>query len=162
MAVGDRIWEVEVSTMSIFQRLSAGILLGAGLMIPASAQFNLEEERARGQFTACSSNLKSIATACEMYSTDHGGRYPKSLSQLTTRSTENQWPYLKEIPTCSAAGRDTYSEGYRMTAAKYDKNRKHVGGQDSFFFCCKGHHHKSVKSQPNRPAYDSNEGLLVK
>ena len=34
------------------------------------------EGRSQGQLTACKSNLKNIATALEMYSTDNSGQYP--------------------------------------------------------------------------------------
>jgi len=60
--------------------------------------------------SACKSNLKNIATALEMYATDNRGRYPTGLDQLLQPPT----PYLKQIPTCPAAGRSTYGD-YQMT-----------------------------------------------
>ena len=55
----------------------------------------------QGPLTACKSNLKNIGIALEMYSTDHSGKYPGSLSALVPE-------YLKQIPVCGAAGYSTY------------------------------------------------------
>jgi len=54
----------------------------------------------------CVRNLKNLGTALEMYSTDASGRFPKSLARLTPS-------YVKAIPTCPAAGTDTYSSAFR-------------------------------------------------
>ncbi len=61
--------------------------------------------RNSGQLTACKSNLKNFGTALEMYAYDHAGRYPSSATQLTPN-------YLKTLPKCPTAGRDTYSSTY--------------------------------------------------
>ncbi len=53
-------------------------------------------------------SLKKIATALEMYTTDNAGRYPTSLSALAKYGM-----YLRTIPTCPAAGCDTYSASCR-------------------------------------------------
>jgi hypothetical protein len=54
----------------------------------------------------CKANLKSIATAAEMYSTDCMGRYPQSLKPLVPL-------YLKVIPTCPRTGCDSYSATFQ-------------------------------------------------
>ena len=80
----------------------------------------------RGVLTACKSNLKNIATALEMYATDHKGRYPAHMAQLIP-------DYLKVIPTCPSAGRDTYSVSY------FQRRQP-----DCFVvYCCGSNHGKS-------------------
>lgn len=77
-----------------------------------------------GQLTACKSNLKNIGTGLEMYSTDYGGRYPTSLAQLTPN-------YLKTLPQCPTAGRDTYSASYvRSTVSDQPSVRYRTHGTD--------------------------------
>ena len=41
----------------------------------------------------CKRNLRNIATALEMYSTDYGGRFPPTLVDTTPN-------YLRTVPTC--------------------------------------------------------------
>lgn len=90
---------------------------------------------------ACKSNLRNIATALEMWSTDHKGRYPRNFKALTPN-------YLYTLPVCPAARHDTYT-------ATYKRGTK----ADSYSFYCKGHYHKSEQFPANRPAYDSKNGL---
>lgn len=59
----------------------------------------------RQRLEACEQNLREIATALDLYAAANGGRYPPRLSALVPR-------YLKQIPTCPAAHRDTYSASY--------------------------------------------------
>jgi len=146
--------------MKSLLKLSALFALGAGLVIPASAQFGAES-RAKGQLTACKSNLKNIGTACEMYATDNAGRYPKKLSELPIKPTP-KWSYLKTLPTCPAAGKDTYSQTYQVKAPKLDKNGKIISGKDYIYLHCSGHHHKDAGGAANRPAYNSDKGLIEK
>jgi len=100
---------------------------------------NFLRARSQGTLTACKSNLKNIGTALEMYSSDHGGHYPEKLSELTPN-------YLKTIPTCPCAGKDTYSASYRSTA-----------NPDYYLVFCSGSNHKGLP--PNFPQYDSVQGL---
>lgn len=99
-------------------------------------------DRARNTFVGCTSNLKNIATALEMYSTDNLGLYPKQLSQIVPK-------YLKLIPECPSAGEDTYSSTY-TSAAK----------PDAFTLYCQGHHHEHVNIPQDHPAYSSYQGLM--
>lgn len=108
--------------------------------------------RAQGQLTACKSNEKNIATALEMYASDFGGVYPQSLSRLINKNPK--FDYLRYIPTCPAAGKDTYSATYKMTSASSSK------AGDNFTFHCAGHNHKEAGGNPNKPAYDSRSGLI--
>lgn len=97
--------------------------------------------RSQGQLTACKSNLKNIGTALEMYSTDFGGHYPEKLSLLTPN-------YLKTLPTCPKANRDTYSEGYISESEP-----------DLYAVYCAGGSHTRVGIPYNYPAYDGLYGL---
>lgn len=103
--------------------------------------------RSQGTFTQCQCNMKNIGTALEMYSVDNAGHYPTSLSKLTP-------DYIRIIPTCAAAGKDTYSGSYTSVIGNYKK------GTDAYTFYCKGHNHKDVKVPLNYPQYNSTQGLI--
>jgi len=98
--------------------------------------------KSTGTVTGCKSNMKNIGTALEMYSTDNVGHYPKTLGKLVP-------DYLKKIPACPAAGKDTYSASYRSKAEP-----------DCYEFFCKGEYHKDAGLKKNRPRYNSQDGLL--
>ncbi len=59
---------------------------------------HFERSKMGAQLVACTSNLKNIATATEMYATDHGGQLPTSIQQLTPE-------YLRTLPTNPASGK---------------------------------------------------------
>ena len=129
------------------------ILAGCGGQAPA---------RRRGQLTVCKSNCKNLATALEMYATDNAGCYPASLSMLTTN-------YLRAIPECPTAGKETYSSSYKFEVARRDKAGKVVSGRDYFEFCCSGDNHKEAftgmeggfsGSTQNLPACNSIKGVI--
>ena len=98
----------------------------------------------------CGVNQHKLGTALEMYSTDNVGRYPTSLRQLVPN-------YLKSIPTCPAAGSDTYSSSFRSTANRND-----------YTLICKGWHFGPVDEQnvfprwrpPDELDYVHNVGVL--
>jgi hypothetical protein len=92
---------------------------------------------ANGALSGCESNLKAIAVQLELYSADHGGKYPATLHELVPK-------YLKAIPSCPVAKKDTYSASYK-------------GGGATYSMCCAGHNHPEVAA--NMPAYDSTNGL---
>ncbi|MBX3170429.1 MAG: hypothetical protein KF760_23690 [Candidatus Eremiobacteraeota bacterium] len=98
--------------------------------------------RTYGQLTACKSNCKNIATALEMYSSDHKGRYPQKLEQLLEGN------YLKVIPTCPTARRMTY-ENYQVSSQP-----------DAFSFACCGLNHSKANLGANLPRYYSETGLI--
>lgn len=77
----------------------------AALLIP-----NFVRARRQGSGTGCLSNLKDIATALEMYSSDYGV-FPSSLEALTP-------DYLKSIPECPPTGKNTYSGSLKMIKDK--------------------------------------------
>ena len=122
--------------------LSVCAVLGA-LLVP-----NFIRARSRGQLTACKSNLKNIGTGFEMYSTDWGGRYPKTLDLLTPK-------YLKTIPDCPSAGAPSYSletgRGVVYNSAGFD---------EYYFLQCEGKNHIAVSVPENYPQYDGITGLI--
>ena len=110
--------------------------VGAAIMVP-----NFIRARGQGQLTACKSNLKNIGTGLEMWSTDYGGEYPDQLGQLTPN-------YLRTIPTCPSAGKDTYSAKYSKSPDKY------------YEVYCEGDHHQAVGVPANYPRYNGVMGLI--
>jgi len=115
------------------------IAILAAILVP-----NFLRARAQGQLTACTSNLKNIGTALEMYSTDNSGRYPTALSKLVT-------DYLKAVPTCPSTGQDTYTNSYSQASAP-----------DAFTMYCKGTNHKGAGiSNADYPQYTSAAGLIT-
>ena len=103
----------------------------------------------QGMFTACKSNLKNIATAYEMYSTDWDGAYPESLSILTPN-------YLKTVARCPAA----QESAYKVECENHDLGKGRFAG--SYLIQCEGEHHASVGARRNFPQYSSTEGLIEK
>jgi hypothetical protein len=97
--------------------------------------------------TGCKSNLKNLATAMEMYSTDYSGRYPDHTAALVPN-------YLAAIPECPAAGQDTYSD-YLQTGPEAAGNEAEF--QDYYYFECHGHHHQELEA--DYPRYTAIVGL---
>lgn len=62
---------------------------------------NLMRARAQAQTAACESNLKEIATALELYETDHDA-YPASGN--VDSSNTDFLPYVQQVPVDPAAG----------------------------------------------------------
>lgn len=123
------------------------IAILAAILVP-----NFLKARAQGQLTACKSNCKNIATALEMYSSDNGGRYPAGTANFTAKLTGGN--YLKQIPTCPAAGSDTYTGGYSS-----------VQTPDSFSFYCNGNNHSKAYTgfstvSVGFPQYSAESGLI--
>lgn len=110
-------------------------------VLAAIAVPNFVKARGQGQATACKSNEKNMATALEMYAADNAGRYPLDMKKLTPN-------YLKVIPTCPDAGRDTYSASYKVSS-----------NPDSFSFCCQGQNHAEAGLPADYPAYSAEKGL---
>lgn len=112
----------------------------------------------------CRENLKMIEQAIFMYSTDYGGRIPGSACLSLSRDGCRQQlllglvpAYLKAMPTCPAAGRDTYSEGYRNCAGCP------YGGLylPSYILTCRGSNHEDAGMPRNFPVLTSLCGELV-
>lgn len=122
--------------------------VGAGPVVGVAAAIlvpNFVRARAGGQLTACKSNLKNIGTACEMWSTDNAGKYPPNIGVLSPN-------YLRAIPQCPAAERDTYSASYAL--------RKGSGGFEIYEIYCSGANHTSVSVPSDYPRYNGEVGLI--
>ncbi len=111
-----------------------------------AASPGLMRARAFGQFNQCQANCKNIGAALELYKDDNGGQYPNSLSRLTP-------DYIREIPTCSSAGNDTYSESYvSWTDPPHSNNSRYT-------FYCYGTNHSALGVPMNFPRYTSSGDL---
>ena len=119
---------------------SANLWGTPGSPTPGATSSPPADGKSRVQLASCKSNLRNMATALEMYSTDNAGRYPKSIGLLTPN-------YLKAIPQCAAAQKDTYSACYQMAA-----------GPDAYTLACQGHHHPQEK-RDDFPRYSSYSGI---
>ena len=128
---------------------SSRALGGSGLVAAAIVYPNFVRARQQGQLTACKSNLKNIATGLEMWSTDNAGRYPTSLEALVPN-------YLRAIPLCPSAGKDTYSASLQTgLSAEGNEETKY---QDYYIVKCLGHNHHWVA--PDYPQYNCVYGLV--
>ncbi|MEW6280432.1 MAG: hypothetical protein AB1758_17510 [Candidatus Eremiobacterota bacterium] len=120
------------------------MLAGVGVVVGIFPNFT-NFGRMVPPLTECKSRMKNVATALEMYSSDHAGAYPTSLGVLTPN-------YMKTIPECPAAGRDTYTGTYQRTARP---------AGNGFTFCCGGRYHTAAGIQvPDYPCYSSQDGLV--
>lgn len=99
----------------------------------------------RDDVNVCVSNVKNIATALEMYAMDHDGHYPTSLDGIASGSQQ----YLRAIPQCPAAKRDTYSVSYKSSSEPVN----------SYTVYCSGHNHEVSGLVENYPQYTSEGGL---
>ena len=122
------------------------IAILAAILVP-----NFLKARAQGQLTACKSNCKNLATALEMYSSDNGGRYPAATNFALLLTGGN---YLKLVPTCPAAGANTYGALYTSQTTP-----------DTFSFFCSGNNHAKAYTgfsgnAAGFPQYSAESGLL--
>lgn len=85
----------------------------------------------------CAKNLQEIITTCEMYSTNHNGRYPEDLAQ------HGSW-------TCPQAGTDTYTSAYSL-----DPETK------TFTIQCTDKHWQSLGFREGYPYFNSAFGWCV-
>lgn len=118
------------------------IAILAAILVP-----NFIRARAQGQVTSCKANLKNIGTACEMYATDNGGRYPGSLTKLAEENNGIQ-AYMKTIPKCPSAGT---SAVYKYSATM---------NPDQYLVYCSGSNHTAAGCSANLPAFTATVGLL--
>ena len=112
------------------------IAILAAILIP-----NLIRARSRSQLTGCTTNLRNIGTALEMYNVDWSGRYPIDTGLLTPN-------YLKTIPICPAAGTDTYTGSYIFTV-----------NPDDYEVFCTGDNHAGF-APTDYPKFNAVQGLI--
>ncbi len=104
--------------------------------------FHMDQAQSQGQVTACKANLRNLATALKMWSDEHEGAYPDSLSVLAPN-------YVKYVPQCPANRRDTYSQTYHKT------------GPGAFRINCQAGHNK-LGLPPGYPGWTSEQGMIEK
>lgn len=106
---------------------------------------NFVRARSQSRLTACTSNLKNLATACESYGVDNQTRYPTLLTQLTPT-------HIQSIPSCPSLGAGTsYRNGFSS-----------VSNPDAFTIVCAGDFHGELGLSVNYPQYQSATGLVEK
>src|SRR5579863_10546457 len=83
---------------------------------------NFMRARAQAQTAACEANLKEIATALELYQTDHQS-YPNAAALTNVTNTDpNIGPYLRQTPIDPVAPAGNYqyeTTGYNTGDATY-------------------------------------------
>lgn len=138
--------------LSVFGIISILILTGP----------NFVRTRVGGHFCICQNNCKNIGAALGMYSTDHGGKYPKSLGELTPR-------YINEIPKCPTQEQILTIAGFRIYSRKnpkdtysplYQAYNDLTGKHCRYTFCCAGENHRVI-FLGNYPKYNSEHGLII-
>lgn len=92
---------------------------------------NFIRARAQAQTAACESNLKSIATAIELYQTDHN-QYPTASAVSITATDANLSTYLKQVPVDPANPTGHYI--YTVTPASS------TASSSSYTITCPGFH----------------------
>lgn len=118
-----------------------------GMVAVVAAVFMPTYIRARGSAPSlgCTSSLKTVGTALEMYAYDNEHAFPDALEQLVPT-------YLKTLPTCPTVGRQTYVEAYTVA---------HGGtAEEAYTVVCFGNNHAEIRYPPNFPQYTSRLGLL--
>jgi hypothetical protein len=114
-----------------------GLLLLGGLSVAVRHRL---EQKADDDLRACKANLKNLATACEMYSTDNAGRYPQSLGKLVPEYLKEA--KLKSMPVCPGADSDAPVYGFKSAT-----------NPDAFSICCSGFNHRPKMTAANYPQY---------
>jgi type II secretory pathway pseudopilin PulG len=105
------------------------IAILAGILIP-----NFVNARAQAMTAACESNLRSIATAAELYFADQQV-YPGSGSVSVALFTVNGTAYLSNVPTDPAAS---------AAGAQYTFTNTTSGGSAGYTIVCPGVHANST------------------
>lgn len=100
----------------------------------------------QSKLSTCESQIKNLATAIEMYSSDWKGDGPETLQHLTPE-------YLRTIPLCPAGKGVPY--GYSITV------RDKAGHAKGWEISCQSKGHSRVGIPDGYPRYNSKEGLLL-
>jgi len=122
-------------------------LLGRQISIPAWQRggrlyVQLNHRAAVGQANVCAINLRHLMEAVEIYRADdeYAQSLPEKLSEMVGSNG------FTAIPTCPAAGADTYSKGYKKRDGAYR-------------IICTGTHHREAGLRDGHPVADSRWGL---
>jgi len=118
---------------------------------------NFMRARAQAQTAACEANLKEIATALELYQTDHE-QYPDAPSPTNVTSTDtNLGQYLRQTPIDPVAP----SGFYQYQVANFSS------GNASYTIICPGQHDPATltaiggASSAEHIQYSSNAGFTA-
>lgn len=109
------------------------IAILAAILIP-----NFTRARAQAQTAACLGNVKTIATALELYYTDNE-KYPPNLSKTNVDASFSKTMdgYLNQIPVDPAAGSGKY----------YQVSDSNSAGVSSYTIWCPGAHDAATLQQ---------------
>ena len=91
---------------------------------------NFMRARAQAQTSSCMMNLKSIATALELYQTDNA-QYPTASKTSVNSNDSNLFPYINQVPVDPAAAKNAFYE-YSTTNP--------TAGNASYSIICPGLH----------------------
>ena len=133
---------------------NVGVAAATALIAGSFLTSNFLKAQAQRQLADCESNIKNIATALEMYSTDNTGTYPESLDDLTKIVVDDRGvsvgPYMKTIPLCPAS-KSPSSYGYKSAVVP-----------DYFTLWCKGDHtHEAAGELDGYPQYAPGRGMVL-
>lgn len=99
--------------------------------------------RSRGRLSACESNLRNLATAIEVYATEHNHQVPSSLDDLVPQ-------FVAAIPRCPSAGTpDAYRDGYASVQVP----------EAAYTVSCSGAFHVDLGVPAGHPLYTYGVGL---
>jgi len=104
------------------------------MVLCALVLWRLPVYKAYSYVESCVGNIHQLRRALDMYATDSSGRFPRRLEVIA--------PYLRNttIPTCPAAGVDTYSASYSSAS-----------DPDNYTVFCNGANHERADVPPNFP-----------
>jgi hypothetical protein len=113
---------------------ASSALLAPAKPAPGAWEPKTQEEIERTVLACeCYGNTRIIAQQLKAYAGGHRGRFPGRLGELVPA-------YLKRIPTCPGAQKDTYSLSYAASPKR-----------DDYAFCCKGTNHPVPFLGADRP-----------
>jgi len=99
--------------------------------------------RSRGRLSACETNLRNMASALEVYSTENDRHFPASLTNLTPT-------YIQSVPTCPSAGSGTpYVQGFVS-----------MSNPSAYTLTCKGSWHTDLGLPEDAPSFHYGTGLV--
>jgi len=103
---------------------------------------NYVTARSRGRLSACETNLRNMASALEVYSTEHERHFPADLTAIAPT-------YIQSIPTCPSAGSGRpYIEGFQSASAP-----------SSYTLRCRGAYHVDLGLAEDAPSFQYGTGL---
>jgi tetratricopeptide (TPR) repeat protein len=91
---------------------------------------NKKKDEIQKNYSPCYQSLCVLEKALMEYGREHKGHYPKKLGDLTPT-------YIKSIPTCPQAHKDSYSASYLA-----------ITDRPMYFIACEGHNHPGPDDTP--------------